>query len=212
MEKFLNLVATSDTHGQMPPLPDGDVFIHAGDYALEGGVYEWGKFKRWFESLDYETKIYVPGNHDSVVDRFDDDRCRLLVDDWTVVDGVKFYGMPWTPRYGPWPWMHDRGSDQLRRVVDYIPGDVDVLVTHGPPHGVLDTNTVGSSCGCELLRDRVLEVKPEIHMFGHIHEEGGKIHAAEGERTTYFNVALCNEYLTPQHDRILETLMRKKND
>ena len=54
-----------------------------------------------------------------------------------------------------------------------MPDRVDVLVTHGPPHSILDRNEHGSCEGDEALCDHVRDVAPAVHAFGHIHESSG---------------------------------------
>jgi Icc-related predicted phosphoesterase len=50
---------------------------------------------------------------------------------------------------------------------------VDVLVTHGPPAGIGDQCSISGRQGCEDLRTRVAQLRPLLHLFGHIHEDGG---------------------------------------
>ena len=47
------------------------------------------------------------------------------------------------------------------------------MLTHGPPHGILDEIFPGENVGCENLRRAVERCKPRIHAFGHIHEGWG---------------------------------------
>lgn len=56
---------------------------------------------------------------------------------------------------------------------DAIPSDVDLLVTHGPPYGILDVNSEHKHSGSQDLRGKVLKIKPKYHVFGHIHESHG---------------------------------------
>ena len=74
---------------------------------------------------------------------------------------------------------------------DAIPSNTDILITHGPPYGYLDIPG-GSSVrvGCEMLRYRVDQIKPKIHVFGHIH--GGYGHYYNGH-THFFNASVLNE-------------------
>jgi Icc-related predicted phosphoesterase len=54
-----------------------------------------------------------------------------------------------------------------------IPADVQVLITHGPPHGILDVvaRPRRKHAGCEAMRDRIAELPDlRLHAFGHIHE------------------------------------------
>ena len=54
-----------------------------------------------------------------------------------------------------------------------IDDDVDVIITHGPPKGILDLsedrNGCLEYCGDKSLLNRVKEVKPKLVLFGHIH-------------------------------------------
>lgn len=51
--------------------------------------------------------------------------------------------------------------------------DVDIIMTHGPPEGVLDLTTLGTHAGCRHLLRALHRAKPMIHCFGHIHEGWG---------------------------------------
>ncbi|KAF1958262.1 Metallo-dependent phosphatase [Byssothecium circinans] len=62
------IVCISDTHGQTPKLPKGDVLIHAGDLTNQGGFEELQKTAAWLEKADFEAKIVVAGNHDITLD------------------------------------------------------------------------------------------------------------------------------------------------
>lgn len=57
-----------------------------------------------------------------------------------------------------------------------IPEDTDILITHGPPMGILDrVERDNQNVGCELLLEKIQEIKPKINVFGHIHEGYGYI-------------------------------------
>jgi Icc-related predicted phosphoesterase len=75
---------------------------------------------------------------------------------------------------------------------------LDVLVTHGPPHGILDQSAPHrhSEClGCEELFEAVERAQPKIHVFGHIHGGYGQVQFGSG--TKYFNAAICDEAYRP---------------
>lgn len=64
----------------------------------------------------------------------------------------KVYGSPWTPAFYSWGFMYtDKEQDMI---VDRIPDDTDILITHGPPRHVLDKNIRGILCGCPALLRR----------------------------------------------------------
>jgi Icc-related predicted phosphoesterase len=59
-----------------------------------------------------------------------------------------------------------------------IPEDTDVLVTHGPPFGVLDqSHPSAAHLGCEELAKAVERIKPRLNIFGHIHGGHGQLTA-----------------------------------
>ena len=66
-------------------------------------------------------------------------------------------------------------SEEIKEKWDLIPGDTDILMTHSPPYGILDVSKQGINSGCANLMRRVREVKPLVHVFGHIHEGHGII-------------------------------------
>lgn len=206
----MKITFISDTHTKhkqiTPHLPGGDLLIHAGDISSMGYKHEIQEFLEWFNGLDnYTHKIFVAGNHDW---GFQDNpkMCQELLDFYSSVtylqdtselfgydyqSAVRVYGSPWQPEFHNWAFNLPRNGDQLDRVWQQIPQDVDILVTHSPACGYLDC-VVGQydNLGCELLAERILEVKPKIHVCGHIHTGYGYIFNGD---THFFNAAVLNE-------------------
>ena len=205
----MRIVAVADTHMGHRELqvPDGDVFIHAGDLCRFGILPELEEAARWIRALPHRHKIVVAGNHDWA---FVNEReaARALFDDVTYLEdtsahirGLHFYGSPWQPEFYNWAFNLPRGP-ALAEKWARIPPDVDVLITHGPPRGLGDIAGFGArahSTGCDDLLARVRTVRPRLHMYGHIHEDGGVWHddgtcfanvtAWDGERApTVFDV------------------------
>ncbi|MBI4816876.1 MAG: metallophosphoesterase [Deltaproteobacteria bacterium] len=177
----MRIVAVADTHLFHDDLavPAGDVFIHAGDLCRAGDAAELLEGQRWLASLPHKTKILVAGNHDWLF-ATDPKLARevlgpeviYLEDSLVTVGGVCFWGSPWQPEYNDWAFNLPRGA-RLAEKWRMIPDEIDVLITHGPPHGIGDRSSVGGRAGCEALRSRVAEVRPRLHLFGHIHQDGG---------------------------------------
>jgi Icc-related predicted phosphoesterase len=174
----MRIVAVADTHLFHDELviPDGDVFIHAGDLCRGGDLDELRVAADWITSLPHRYKVVVAGNHDWAFDR---DRAAAralfatyLEDSEVTLDGVRFYGSPWQPAFNDWAFNLPRGA-ALAAKWSLIPTGIDVLVTHSPPDGLGDRSPVGSRAGCADLRARVAEVVPRLHLFGHIHQDGG---------------------------------------
>ena len=106
-------------------------------------------------------------------------------------DMVKVWGSPWQPEFYNWAFNLPRQGAELKEVWNMIPSDVDILITHGPPHGHLDyVDYSKQNVGCELLRDRINIIKPKIHVFGHIHSSYG--YKFDGT-THFFNAAVLDE-------------------
>lgn len=192
----MRLVLTSDTHGchRGLTLPEGDVFIHAGDFSKRGRLREIEDFADWLDRLDFAHKIVVAGNHDllfeeepALAESYLSSVCYLK-DKATVIDGVHFYGSPWQPRFFDWAFNLDRGPELAAKWA-LIPTKTDVLITHGPPAGILDKTTYGALAGCVDLFDAVLRVRPRLHVFGHIHEAAGRM---EQEGITFINASAMN--------------------
>ena len=192
----MRLVAVADTHLYHDELtiPDGDVFIHAGDLCRAGTLAELDAAAGWLRSLPHRFKIFVAGNHDWAFQRHPEAARRLLGPDviyledaGVLVEGVRFWGSPWQPAFNDWAFNLPRGRELAEKwaLIPEGPERLDVLITHGPPEGIGDRTSYGRvRAGCADLRARVLAVRPRLHLFGHIHEDGG---AWEVEGTTFVN-------------------------
>lgn len=196
----MQIVAISDTHGKHRDLniPDGDILIHAGDVTRGGTKEQVVDFLNWFTEQKHTHKIFVAGNHDFFFEETDSKKIRRIIpkeiiylnDSGIAINGVKFWGSPITPWFNNWAFNRERGTE-IKRHWDLIPNDTDVLITHGPPFGILDETVYGKRTGCEELLLRVYQVKPQYHIFGHIHEDYGSF--AEGE-TTFVNASVLDDW------------------
>ena len=190
-------------------IPECDVLIHSGDIGGRTTALELDEFLRWFEKQPANKKIFIAGNHDIILDKAHlyskvdagviskhvaqeliAQADKLLEDHSDIVylnnteyiySGVKFYGSPITPSFhkANWAFNADRG-EEIKKYWGKIPGDVDVLITHGPPYGILDSipETFKQSPnedihrGCDdllaVMKHRLNSLK--LHCFGHIHE------------------------------------------
>jgi Icc-related predicted phosphoesterase len=67
-----------------------------------------------------------------------------------------------------------------------MPEKIDILITHGPPFGILDETHKENHAGSKGLWESVKKIKPRLHIFGHIHEGHGIRHQ---DGTIFMNVA-----------------------
>jgi hypothetical protein len=224
----MRLVCISDTHNQHDKinLPEGDVLIHAGDWTGTGTQKQVINFIRWFASQPHKHKVLIAGNHELTMDlpyyqvnwqRFHPKQplpsrdiksyvlreagIHYLEDSYTILDGYKFYGSPYTPTFGGWAFNLDRGLP-LRSCWSNIDPDTDVLVTHGPPLGYGDF-IKGVRVGCAELKDRVTELNLKAHVFGHIHEGYGTYDMGG---VTGLNAAICDGLYLPTNKPLVYDL------
>jgi Icc-related predicted phosphoesterase len=172
-------------------VPDGDVAICCGDITTIGQLTVIDDFAQWMRSLPHKHKIAIFGNHDrfqtqsylrdAALGYLADNGITYLEDNEIVIDGIKFYGSPWTPVYGEHSFMASRG-EEIASKWHRISDDVNVLITHGPPYGILDGVPKGfwfgeeiiENAGCEMLVRRIQQLKNlKAHCFGHIHTGAG---------------------------------------
>jgi Icc-related predicted phosphoesterase len=192
----VRVVMISDTHEwhrKMPPLPDGDLLIHAGDFTLMGEEEYVRDFDAWLGEQPHKHKVVIPGNHDLNFHRHPDKfrpmitNAHLLIDEAVVIEGHKVYGSPWVPRAtSNSPWAFEFLPNEPRYFTwNQIPEDTNILVTHGPPSDVdvLDKTRIERErerrydyvhVGDPALGDRIRRLpKLKLHVFGHIHDGRG---------------------------------------
>lgn len=184
------LVAISDTHNNYPALPEGDILVHCGDLTAQGSLEELSRAAAWLGAQPHQYKYVVPGNHDREFREglFQAVGVTPLIDREETILGLRIWGSPWTPKFQQWGWM--KSEEELEEPFSLIPKGLDVLITHGPPKGILDQNYDYSHTGSTTLKRHVLRAQPRVHLFGHIHEDGGKSekHPLSFD-TTFYNVA-----------------------
>ena len=197
---MVRLVAVADTHlfHQGWAVPEGDIFLHAGDLCRRGTAEELMDAAAWIRGLPHRHKVIVAGNHDFLFQE-DPQAARSILgpeliyleDKTAIVAGLRIHGSPWQPEFGGWAFNLPRGAPLAERWA-LIPEGLDVLITHSPPLGYGDTVHDDEHVGCADLLRRIREVKPRLHLFGHIHQDGGlwldqgtsvvNVTAWEGER------------------------------
>lgn len=190
--QLCRVVCISDTHELHRELyvPGGDLLIHAGDFTFFNHVSKIRDFNDWLGELPHRHKVVIPGNHDRVFHKDPLARrlitnAELLINESVTLCGLRIWGSPVTcddAAYG-----HTKPEERASLYAS-IPPDTDILVTHGPPKGVLDRER-GSDHrqGCPQLREAVLRLKPRLHVFGHVHVGYG---VTQNKTTLFVNASL----------------------
>jgi Icc-related predicted phosphoesterase len=187
---MVRIVAVADTHlfprlARAFDVPEGDILVHAGDLLAHGTLDELARAMEWMRKMPHRTKVVVAGNHEMCIERARDRDAALamleaagvvyLEDASRTIDGLVFYGSPWQPRFAFWAFGAARGAELAAKWAK-MPDRVDVLVTHGPPRGFGDRVKFFGwerHVGDDDLLQRVREVQPRLHLFGHIHQDPG---------------------------------------
>jgi Icc-related predicted phosphoesterase len=201
----MKIVCISDTHSyhRKLSLPEGDVLIHAGDMTFRGEADAQLDFITWLNEQPHRHKVIIAGNHDKSLDScdwdYDADLIRklsnkkgifYLKNNHVLLDGVLFYGSPYTPSFGI-GWAFNMSRRELHDNWQQIPDTTDVLITHGPRESVLDKPFGrGQSVGDIELGLRMDIIKTKLHVFGHIHGSYGE---TESNGTKYVNASSVDE-------------------
>ena len=212
----------SDTHNKHKQiyLSGGDILIHSGDATGRGESGEIEPFLKWYGSQDYTYKIFVAGNHDWGFERNPEryqEMCEkygvtYLNDSGIEIDGIKFWGSPVQPEFCDWAFNrriqeHPDGTSEYDKYHSYpeskhewikphwdlIPENTDILITHGPPKGILDyvsNHYHTDNVGCPHLLEAIKRINPQLHVFGHIHKQSGIL--VDGN-TTFCNASQLND-------------------
>lgn len=214
----------SDTHNKHRQLtddinalctdPDNTIIIHAGDISGTGLKQEIKNFLDWFGDLNAKYKVFIAGNHDwdfvynhDIADVYKERGIIYLFDNMVELDGLKIYGSPWQPKFFDWAFNLGRG-EEIAQKWTLIPKNLDVLITHGPPFGILDYTYSGMHVGCEELYKRIMVIRPKIHVFGHVHYGRGlKIY----DEITFINAANLGENYQYENKPIKLVLDEEKN-
>lgn len=197
----MRIVCLSDTHGlhAQVEVPEGDILLHGGDLTRMGLLEQLAEAANWLRGLPHRHKVLIAGNHDFCLEQQPEKARKLLggltylEDEFCYCEGLKIYGSPWQPWFHDWAFNLRRG-EPLRKVWRKIPQDTDIVVTHGPPQGILDRCYDGREVGCQDLLERLEVVQPRLHVFGHIHEAYGQKQVGE---TLYVNASNCTLQYKP---------------
>ena len=199
---MIRIVALSDTHRNWDfKAPDGDIFIHAGDIGYFEKPNDPATYDFFLEELDklpHKHKLIIGGNHDKFLEineyKFlekSKDVCTYLKDDFKIINGLCFYGAPWTKYINS---RHAFGCpyNRIKEKWDIVQDKTDVLITHQAPYQIFSESLEGREFGCRELQKRVFAIQPILHLFGHIHYGGGN--EKQFGNTLFCNVAYDKQY------------------
>ena len=216
----------SDLHGYYPKLEGGDLLIVAGDLTARDTERQHAEFAYWLEDQPYNKRIVIAGNHDNFFQKNKEwtplllPKAEYLCDSGTEFEGLKIWGSPWTLTFkGMNPHCKAFTVDTEEELAEKwltCPEDVDILVTHSPPYGVLDLAghfdfSRDKRCGSRTLSHIFERINPSLHVFGHIHESYGAIRkpligSKKRNMCSFVNASHVNEHYQPKNPPIRVTL------
>jgi Icc-related predicted phosphoesterase len=211
----------------------GNLLLHAGDFSFNGYKHEYERYINWLHKMKsrYDHVATICGNHEVEIEtKYHEDFVAMcqsagihyLEDSGVELEGIKIWGSPVTPWFFDWAWNRSirddglvyepprsYGSGRTKSVPhikphwDKIPLDTNILITHGPPYGILDElvfpdgTPKGQFVGCPHLLEKIKTLKElDIHIFGHIHCQHGQKHI---DGVSYYNASICDEMYSPSN-------------
>lgn len=227
-------------------MPKVDVVLHCGDLTQVGGVGPYKKALKMLGDLDAELKLVIAGNHDLSLDseywktqpeEFQEEEKEDHEEAVEIMTGslakaanvtylteglhtfslkngatFKIFVSPYQPECGEWAFGYKRGEKRWD-----IPSDADIVMTHGPPQGILDLAGNDEHAGCADLQRAIEKTRPFMHCFGHIHEgygavvkdwmTGGKTSAHDGKSVEFSKAGTSDEGVTSSLARGRNILM-----
>ncbi len=198
----MKILHISDTHGfhNLLTIPkDIDMVIHSGDSTNYKDLYknevELQDFIYWYSRVKVKYKILIAGNHDITLEKnlfnikqtLKDNNIIYLENESVTIEGIKIWGSPFTPTFGNWSFMKAR--HKLGKIWNTIPDNTDIVIVHGPPKGIMDSsfdfNNYIERCGCNALKNKILQIQPKLFLSGHIHNNKDIINAGTLKLSAY---------------------------
>jgi predicted phosphodiesterase len=201
----MKICCLSDIHGHLPDVPDCDLLLLGGDYCRDHRDIFWYEhdFREWLGGLSDRMKVVgVAGNHDFYFEKRPDAALSLpwtyLQDSGTEFAGLHIWGSPHQSRFHDWAFNLD--EPDLVKKWARIPDDTNILLLHGPPHGFGDFSHYGkTNTGSPGLTRRILEVRPDLAVAGHIHSGYGRYLIGE---TVFVNASYVDEQYKPANEPV----------
>lgn len=224
--KMLNIICTSDLHGNLPNIPACDLLLIGGDICPKHDhnvnfQRSWieTNFRNWLNDVSAQRIVFVAGNHDFCFENkryslnsfclqnkevfyLEDDDIDFYIDQ--DHEPIRIYGTPWNNYFHNWAFnLYEK---DLAEKFKKIPTGLDILLTHEPCYGILDLAKVytpfgptDSHEGSSSLLKKVMEVEPKIHVFGHLHKNFGIRRLG---KTKFINASFVDDHYQVRHGLI----------
>ena len=146
------------------------------DFTMDVPAFRQKIAQAW-TPLEPELVRRVYGNYGEARQLFEDARSAgiILLDEGThhfnLENGgtLAVYASPYTPLLGDWGFQYHPNQGHNFEVLK----GVDLVISHGPPRGIMDYTESKQRAGCPDLFQAIARARPRLHCFGHIHEGWG---------------------------------------
>ena len=197
----MKLCLISDSHAEESniKIPECDLLICAEDYDIRT-LDHLEQLNGWFYNQPAKKIVWIAGNHDFYCEKILKESINEIVNnaiylenDSVTINGLKIWGSPYSVIFHNQAFMLP--DNELAKIWAKIPSDTDIVITHGPPYGILDQVCVASgnfkeNAGSPSLRNKIKEIKPKYFICGHIHSAYGTY---TDENIIYINASLMND-------------------
>ncbi|KAK6704812.1 hypothetical protein SNK05_008714 [Fusarium graminearum] len=171
------ILILSDTHALSfqsgaEPLENFDMAIHCGDLTNDSKLRDYKATIRLLEQINAPIKVAIAGNHDFTLDnrvyeQKIEESCKASQEDISADIKAEYGEYGEAKQLLGWGFQYAGAHDFV------IEEGTDIAITHGPPHGIMDTTSKKERIGCPQLFAAVARAQPRVHCFGHVHESWG---------------------------------------
>ncbi len=187
-----------------------DFITISGDILEKYSDYNLMIFKELLDLFPMAKIVFISGNHDyhnyspMITAQGLEDKVFYLENEIKVIDGVKFYGCPFSTPF--MNWNHMRDEDQIADVLEAtMDHDIDVALFHQPAYGFGDVVgqrfVTGENLGSHAILNAINKWQPRYCFVGHIHS-GDHTTIQMNGATLYKNVSVLNEYYARDIDHL----------
>jgi Icc-related predicted phosphoesterase len=227
----VKIAIISDVHCKQKQVivPECDLLISCGDYSFLGEAHVVKNYHKWLNKQPAKHIISIQGNHEKWVEKNYAEakeiaikacpRVHFIQDESVVIEGLNVYGNAYTPYFFNWAWNAGRDIVEASHTFKPFIGDIwakipentDILVTHGPPLGILDEVADYNSgriisVGCRELLKKINQLPNlKLNCFGHLHLRGGMLYQRDDGKI-FVNASVCDEQYKPVNKPVVVNL------
>ena len=173
----MRILIVSDIHSNFSMLEKVLLRESADVLAVCGDVTDFSRddVKRFLSTIEKFSGVclVVHGNcdYEDAFSPIDSERIRYIHGESVEVEGIMFHGLGGSTRT-PFSTPSEYEERYYRRLIEgFEYGEVNILISHSPPFGILDRTHSGVNAGSKAVREELERF--DAVFCGHIHEARG---------------------------------------